>query len=467
MNAKTEQLKLAALAIFALLSLCSLAAADNASTDAKDSGSKYILHIFGNANMDGTIDQSDIAFVRDIIEGKTKANDLSDANFDGKVDEADIIQINKIIDDTQSNLTILDGNGLPVTVNLPVKRAIVEHLDNSEMMMILQKVDAVAGVDLAMSKSTKEFPELSKKTSVPGFSPVKDPDYEQALSLKPDIILTFSNKTNEKTKNLPGVPVVFAGLYYPDLINPQASSFTDAVHKLGYIMDARERADEYINWHIEKINDIKACTENLSEKEKPTVLIASLPKDGDKSIATYAKIDTLSQMVSLAGGKTIVEGLPAYLQSNYRVEIDPEYAIQQNPDYIVFITITLDPPIGYDSDNITGMKKAMDAFMSRPEYANLTAVKNGRVYIINGNLRNDATKGLIGAAYLSKIFHADKAELDPEELHQEYLSRFLGLDYDLNSHGVFIYPPLVNGQGKLEGVPDSYYDLVAAGSAKA
>ncbi|MHC1687197.1 MAG: hypothetical protein AB9879_05755 [Methanothrix sp.] len=47
------------------------------------------------------------------------------------------------------------------------------------------------------------------------------------------------------------------------------------------------------------------------------------------------------------------------------------------------------------------------------------------------------------------------------------MSRFLGLDYDLNSHGVFIYPPLVNGQGKLEGVPDSYYDLVAAGSAKA
>jgi iron complex transport system substrate-binding protein len=427
-------------------------------------GGGYVLHIFGNANMDGTIDAKDVDYLKEIISGKEKKTDLADANYDGKIDEADISQINRIIDETEDNITILDGNGLPVTVNLPIKRAIVEHLDNSEMMMILRKIDAVAGVDLAMSKSVKEFPELSKKASVPGFSPVKDPDYEQALSLRPDIILTFSNKTSEKTKNLPGVPVVFAGLYYPDLINPETSSFTDAVHKLGYIMDSREKAEEYIDWHIGKINAIKSITQNTSEKEKPTVLIATLPKDGDKTVATYAKIDTLSQMVSLAGGKSIVDGLPAYLKSNYRIEIDPEFVIKQDPDYIVFITIALDPPIGYDSDNITGMQKALASFKSRPEYANLTAVKDDHVYIINGNLRNDATKGLIGAAYLAKIFYADKAELDPEQLHQEYLTRFLGLEYDLNSHGVFIYPPLEEN-GNLEGVPDESLEILHSTAA--
>jgi len=94
-------------------------------------------------------------------------------------------------------------------------------------------------------------------------------------------------------------------------------------------------------------------------------------------------------------------------------------------------------------------------------------VKSGHVYIINGNLRNDATKGLIGAAYLAKIFHPDVVDLDPEELHQEYLHKFLGLDYDLNSHGVFIYPPLIKGQGELEGVPDKYYEMVMAENASA
>jgi iron complex transport system substrate-binding protein len=32
-------------------------------------------------------------------------------------------------------------------------------------------------------------------------------------------------------------------------------------------------------------------------------------------------------------------------------------------------------------------------------------------------------------------------DLDPEAIHQEYLTRFQGLDYDLDTHGVFVYPP--------------------------
>lgn len=128
---------------------------------------------------------------------------------------------------------------------------------------------------------------------------------------------------------------------------------------------------------------------------------------------------------------------------------------------IIFITIVLTPPIGYDSDDITGISQALDSFKSRPEYANLTAVRNNHVYIINGNLRNDASKGLIGAAYLAKIFHPDEVVLDPEDLHQEYLQRFLGLDFDLNQHGVFIYPSLIKGQGELAGVPDRYYEVAA------
>jgi hypothetical protein len=33
-------------------------------------------------------------------------------------------------------------------------------------------------------------------------------------------------------------------------------------------------------------------------------------------------------------------------------------------------------------------------------------------------------------------------DLDPQAIHQEYLTRFQGLDYDLGEQGVFVYPPL-------------------------
>ncbi|MCK9439890.1 MAG: ABC transporter substrate-binding protein [Methanothrix sp.] len=428
------------------------------------SGSAYVLHIFGNANMDGIVDQSDIVFLKAIIEGKEKSTELADANFDGKVDAKDITQVEMIINETESNLTILDGNNLPITIKKPVERIVVEYLDNADLVQILKKTDKVVGVDLAVAKSPAEFPALSGRTSVGAMH--KEPDYEKVLSLNPDILLAFSNVTAEKKKNLPGVSVLFAGLYYPDLLNPETSAFTDAVRKLGYVLDARQDAEEYTQWHIASLNKLKDMAAKIPDNDKPTVLVAAYPEADEKTIFTFAKIDTLSSMVELAGGKTVAANLPDFMKSAYRIEVDPEWVLQEDPEYIILLVVAttysglvLDPPSGYDADNATGMKEALEAFMDRPEYANLTAVRNGHVYIVSGNMRNDASKGLIGAAYLAKIFHPDEVELDPEDLHQEYLQSFLGLNYDLDQHGVFIYPPLIKDQGELAGVPDSYYEV--------
>lgn len=428
------------------------------------SASGYVLHVFGNANMDGTIDQSDIASIRAMIDGNENKTVLADANFDGTVDLADITQVEETINGTEKNITVLDGNSQPITIKKPVERIVAEYLDNADLMQILQKTDKVVGVDLAVAKSPTEFPELSSRTNVGAMH--KEPDYEKVLSLNPDLLLVFSNITKDKQANLPGVPVLFAGLYYPDLRNPETSAFTDAVRKMGYIFDARQEAEEYIQWHIDSLNRLKEATEKISDEKRPTVLVAAYPDADEKTLFTFAQIDTLTSMMELAGGRSIAADLPDFMKSTYRIEVDPEWVIAEDPDYIVLLVVAttysgllLDPPSGYDADNATGIMQAREAFMSRPEYSNLKAVKNGRVYILSGNLRNDASKGLIGAAYLARIFHPEETELDPEGLHQEYIKRFLGLDYDLDQHGVFIYPPLIKDGGKLAGVPDSYYEM--------
>jgi iron complex transport system substrate-binding protein len=51
------------------------------------------------------------------------------------------------------------------------------------------------------------------------------------------------------------------------------------------------------------------------------------------------------------------------------------------------------------------------------------------------------TLSVIGFAYIAKWLYPDLFEdLDPKALHQEYLTRFLKLDYDLDERGVFVYP---------------------------
>jgi iron complex transport system substrate-binding protein len=54
------------------------------------SGSGYVLHVFGNANMDGTIDREDIDTLREIINNSISPTYLADANLDGEVDLRDI-----------------------------------------------------------------------------------------------------------------------------------------------------------------------------------------------------------------------------------------------------------------------------------------------------------------------------------------------------------------------------------------
>ena len=72
-----------------------------------------------------------------------------------------------------------------------------------------------------------------------------------------------------------------------------------------------------------------------------------------------------------------------------------------------------------------------------------------------GDFRNNAMGGTLGAVYMSKALYPDLfTDLDPEAVHQEYITRFLRLDYSLEEQGVFLYPAL-NVDGNLIGVPEN------------
>ena len=82
----------------------------------------------------------------------------------------------------------------------------------------------------------------------------------------------------------------------------------------------------------------------------------------------------------------------------------------------------------------------MEAVLSRDELVDVTAIKNETVYVVSSTVMI-GPYCFVGNAYMAKWFHpALFADLDPQVMHQEYLTRFQGLDYDLDKHGVFAYP---------------------------
>jgi iron complex transport system substrate-binding protein len=76
-------------------------------------------------------------------------------------------------------------------------------------------------------------------------------------------------------------------------------------------------------------------------------------------------------------------------------------------------------------------------------FADLTAVQNNHVYIIAGDFRNNAMGGVLGAVYLAKTLYPDLySDLNPQTIHQDYITQFLRLNYNLDEQGVFLYPAL-------------------------
>ena len=162
------------------------------------------------------------------------------------------------------------------------------------------------------------------------------------------------------------------------------------------------------------------------------------PKVYFESSKSYSVVGDKHQDVEAAGGENIFEE---------RGAVDPEAVIDRNPDIIVKVALLSASGYRLDSDDTTEIEKVKEEIMNRPELQNVKAVKEGRVYVIScrivpwGPASIGACRALLQNAYLAKWFHPELFEdLDPKAIHQEYLTRFQGLDIDLDEKGVFAYP---------------------------
>ncbi|MEM0286197.1 MAG: hypothetical protein QXW34_03565, partial [Candidatus Methanomethyliaceae archaeon] len=59
----------------------------------------------------------------------------------------------------------------------------------------------------------------------------------------------------------------------------------------------------------------------------------------------------------------------------------------------------------------------------------------------------------LGAVYIAKILHPNLfSDMNPRDIHQEYITKWMRIDYDLKKAGTFIYPPIKIGQ-EVIGIP--------------
>ncbi|MCL1969891.1 MAG: ABC transporter substrate-binding protein, partial [Candidatus Bathyarchaeota archaeon] len=189
----------------------------------------------------------------------------------------------------------------------------------------------------------------------------------------------------------------------------------------------------------------------IPENQRKTVLLTNSPTLG--YARAYVAIDTLGQACILAGGSNIANAFDS--STAYSVPLDTEYILKQNPQYIFLHTVNSNAPAqGMAVNDPTGMKNVLQEYVSQPAFTNLDAVKNNNVYMIASDFRNNAMGGTLGAVYMAKILYPDLLSgINPQSIHQDYITNYLHLNYNLDNSGVFIYPAItVNGD--TVGIPN-------------
>ncbi len=387
--------------------------------------SGYTLGIFGNANMDDTIDEDDIAYVEGIIKGENELTELADANYDSKIDEDDITQIEMIIQGDAEELTLLQYIGYPeelieepVTIPMPVERIVaVGGTYGPETLCAFGEEDRIVGVLESAKKLGVLEPFLKDKPAV-GTSTFTW-DLEKILEQDPDIVLAYAFRyfpEYDDQLRASGIPLVQMDFHDPE-------KFSQEIRNLGWMLGDQERAEELIEFEEQHLDLIK---ERTGEREQRPKVYAEWYADYQAVGPDNANNDA----ITIGGGVNIFHDA-----STKYPEIDSETVIVRNPQVIIKFSDSRDI-FGYGVTDTKPLEELRAGIANRPGWENIDAVTNDRIYIISTYSHSVHTSVLY--SYVAKCIHPELFEdMDPDEIYGEWLQKFLGLEFA----GVYAYPP--------------------------
>ena len=334
-------------------------------------------------------------------------------------------------EDTPETVTVTDGYGREITLEKPVQTVAVGLYMVTEMMVALGIEDRIVGIDRTTAAAEFLFQDFLSLPLVQTAEDHYDIDYEAMITVDPDLFITgvvpLEGFDDIVATLEPEIPVI--ALSYD---TPEES--VASVELLGELFDCQEAADEYIAFFQGTMDVITERVAGIAEEDKPKVYYEWM------EYFTFSKdLYSYQVQIDIPGGVNIA----ADMETTYGT-IDPEFVIEQDPDIIISMAMDYSfygyPPVacGYEVDDYSEIEAFREAILNRSELSEVTAIKEGRVYIIHSEL---SAISCIGFAYFAKWFYPDLFEdLDPQALHQEWLTRFMRIDYDLDEHGVFVYP---------------------------
>lgn len=271
-------------------------------------------------------------------------------------------------------LTGVDDMGRPFDFATPPQRIVSPAPSITETLFALGLDNSIVGVS-----DYCDYPAAAKtKPSVGGYF---DPSLEAIVALKPDLVLTdgYSETPYGQLESL-GIPVV---VLQPADIN----GIYHDIQLLGNITGTEQSAEQLISNMQGSIDSTVSIVGNATTR--PRVFYVYDASDTTKPW-TAGPGSFIDDLINLAGGKNVAGNA-----TGPWVQFSMEELAESDPEIIIL-------------DSTMGTMISLEQLQELPVWQDLTAVKEGQVYTIDGDLVDRTGPRIVqGLEDLAKFIHPD------------------------------------------------------------
>lgn len=254
---------------------------------------------------------------------------------------------------------------------------------------------------------------LDEYETLPNFGMGDAINYEAVLAAGPDIAFmvgTINDATVSSADDLQeslGIPVV--------VVDSELSNTPAAYRFMGELFGVEDTAEQLAAYAEETLGDI--ANMDIPEEEKVRMYYGN----GEDSLETAPAGSSHGAIIELVNAINVAD---LELGDGSRVQISAEQLLAWDPDVIVVN--------GEPKADLPGASAA-DAIMNDPTYANLTAVKEGKVYgTPNAPFswvdRPPGPNRIVGLRWLSALIYPDYIQVDVDDAVKEFFSLFYHVD---------------------------------------
>ncbi len=430
-----DKTKMIAIAVVAIVIVAAAAVVlTRSSSNDSDVNIESELMVFGNANGDFTVDQSDLDLINQIInteDATEKSNliaehPLADANYDGAVTQDDADLVTKILNGESCTVYHYnDSNYEPYVVSTkwPVTSALATASANQCWLMTMAGItDMVHGISYSASSSPDPtlFPEFSQMESI-GSSSTNMPidkastyisEYGVTAIITDKTESTLDKSTIEPQYEAMGVDIIRVGAASVDV-----NDYCQQLFLIGFLFQTQDQCVDIAKWWISIQNEIDSRLEGVDK-------VSAITSNGTVSngrIWISAGTSDYLDVITHAGGVSALDDavLTDYTSGAYFYESDT-WLYNYDFDYIISIKTG-----DWYSGTVNDTEK-YDTSLSI--FDQTEAYQNGNAVVITGDAPIPIRVAYAAVAMYPDIFTEEWAD----SLNQEFFDNFTDTGLDLS-----------------------------------